>query len=123
MKPSNRERMFYCTDCMSAHDGYGTRQSSANGIIYAWSDNVDRVLPTLSDIIDRNLLSISNRQHTCRPSTANGQLFRRGRLTFGNPFEYTYRLKATVEQEGVEDQKNEVPLEWRMEEEESEVSG
>ena len=120
VKPSNRERMFYCTDCMSAHDGYGTRQSSANGIIYAWSDNVDRVLPTLSDIIDRNLLSISNRQHTCRPSTANGQLFRRGRLTFGNPFEYTYRLKATVEQEGVEDQKNEVPLEWRMEEEEVE---
>ena len=122
VKPSNRERMFYCTDCMSIHDGYGTRQSSANGIIVAWPDNEDRVLPTLlSDIVDGNRFRIANRQHTCRPSTANAQLFRRGRLTFGNPFESTNRLKASVEQEGVEDQKNEeVPLEWRMEDDEVE---
>ena len=30
---SNRERSFYCADCMTINDGYGTRQSSANGII------------------------------------------------------------------------------------------
>ena len=33
MNRSNRERSFYCADCMTINDGYGTRQSSANGII------------------------------------------------------------------------------------------
>ena len=108
VKPSNRERSFYCTDCMSIHDGYGTHQSSANGIIVAWSNNVDSVLPTPSDIVAGNRFWLANRQHTSRPSTANAQLFRRGRLTFGN----LNRLKTTMEQDQA------VPLEWRMEEEE-----
>ena len=110
VKPSNREKSFYCTDCMSVHDGYGTRQSSANGIIVAWSDNVGSVLPTPADIVLGKRFWFGNRQHTTRPSTANVQLFRRGRLTFGN----LNRLKSTMEQDQA------LPLVWRMEDEEGE---
>ena len=95
VKYANREKSFYCLECMTIHDGYGQRRSSAVGVVAAWGgdDDPSWLLPKTSDIISGNRFWMSTRQHTTRPSTANRRLFRRGRLTFGDPFEYAYRLR------------------------------
>ena len=97
MNQSNRERSFYCTDCMTINDGYEyeTRQSSAYGIIAT------------------HRFWLTTCQHTSQPSTTNAQLFRCGRLTFGN----MNRLKTSMEQDQT------VPLEWKITSLDISVSG
>jgi hypothetical protein len=93
IKSANRELPFYCEDCMTVYDNYGQRQSSAVGIVMAWGDHIEDLLPNASDVISGHGFWIASRNHTTLPSTTNRRLFRRGQLSFGDPFEYAYRLR------------------------------
>ena len=78
---------------MTVYDNYGQRQSSAVGIVMAWGDHIEDLLPNASDVISGHGFWIVSRNHTTLPSTTNRRLFRRGQLSFGDPFEYAYRLR------------------------------
>ena len=98
--PANQERSFLCEQCLTVQDGYGQRQSSAVGVITARTDtSVGRLswpIPSCPDFISPagNGFWMASRHHSTIPSNCNNkQLFRRGKLTFADPFEYAYRLR------------------------------
>ena len=97
--PANQEKSVLCEQCMTIQDGYGQRQSSAVGVITARvitsADGMRWPYPSCPDYISAGSgFLIASRHHSTIPSTCNNkQIFRRGKLTFGDPFEYAYRLR------------------------------